>query len=91
MDTTFLQEYHEGFPVGEQAADNNVRSIAVDKNNTVWIATAAGVFKKNALENQWVPVITGTNRAGLFSNLRQQFRYLDGRLERRLPFGQQWH
>ena len=49
----FLQEYHEGYPVGKTAAENNVRSIAVDKSSAIYIATAAGAFKKNEGETTW--------------------------------------
>ncbi|MEO8415948.1 MAG: hypothetical protein ABI472_19970, partial [Ginsengibacter sp.] len=38
-DKGFWQEYHEAYPVSDIPGENNVRSIAVDKNLTVWIAT----------------------------------------------------
>ena len=36
-DTAFLQEYHEGFIVGNDEGDNDVRSIAIDESSNVWI------------------------------------------------------
>jgi len=52
----FLQEYHEGYPVGSTPAENNVKSIAVDKQSNVWIATGAGVFIKKTGETAWLPI-----------------------------------
>lgn len=49
----FLQEYHEAYPVADSTGQNNVRSIAVDKSSTVYIATAAGVFKKDSGLRNW--------------------------------------
>jgi hypothetical protein len=49
----FLQEYHEAFPVGNLASENNIRSIIVDKNNTVYITNILGVYKKNDGEASW--------------------------------------
>ena len=47
-DTFFWQEYHQGFIVGKNEGDNDVRSIAVDQFSNVWIATASGIFIKNS-------------------------------------------
>ena len=55
-DTVFLQEFHEAYPL-DDIADNNVRSIAVDHNSNVWIATKSGVFRKNKGERTWLPVL----------------------------------
>lgn len=52
----FLQEYHEAYPIGKTAAENNVRSIAADKSANIFIATAAGVFEKANNEKSWNPV-----------------------------------
>jgi len=49
----FFQEYHEAYPIGKTSEENNVRSITVDKKNTVYIATALGVFRKLDGENIW--------------------------------------
>lgn len=55
-DTAFWQEYHQGFRIGKEADDNDVRSIAVDNDSNVWIATAAGVFVKSKNEDTWTAV-----------------------------------
>ena len=45
-DTAFWQEYHQGFIVGNNEGDNDIRSIAVDESSNIWIATASGIFIK---------------------------------------------
>lgn len=61
-DESFVQEWHDGYKVGDKKEDNEIRSIAVDPNSTVWVATASGVFKKNKESREWEPVITGKER-----------------------------
>ena len=56
-DTTFWQEYHQGFIVGNNEGDNDVRKISVDESSNVWIATASGIFIKDKNKNTWSPVI----------------------------------
>ena len=55
-DTAFWQEYHEGFIVGNNEGDNDVRSITVDESSNVWIASASGIFIKDKSKNTWSPV-----------------------------------
>jgi len=55
-DKEFLQEYHEPYPVGGTPQQNDVRSIAVDKNSTVWIATGDGIFQKPNKASEWIAV-----------------------------------
>ena len=55
-DTIFWQEYHEGYPLG-RGHDSDVRSIAVDLEDNVWIATREGVFRKSKDEQAWLPVL----------------------------------
>ncbi len=55
-DKGFWQEYHEAYPVSSVPIENNVRSIAVDKNLTVWIATEAGIFTKKNGETKWLAI-----------------------------------
>jgi len=55
-DKLFLQEYHEGYRVGSTSLGNNVRSIAVDLQSTVYVATALGVFKKIEGDTGWNPL-----------------------------------
>jgi hypothetical protein len=52
-DTAFWQEYHEPYVVGKTAEENEVRSIAVDLQSNIWIATPAGVFVKNKGHQLW--------------------------------------
>ncbi len=52
-DKDFMQEYNENYPVGNTAEENDIRSIAVDNNTTVWIATAKGVLMKKDGERDW--------------------------------------
>lgn len=54
VDNDFWQEYHEPYPVGSTPEQNNVRSLTVDKNNDVWIATAEGVSVKRAGKKEWL-------------------------------------
>lgn len=66
-DTIFIQEFHEVFKVGENSGDNEIRSIEVDTESNVWIATAGGVFCKGAETSDWKPIITGENRGPAYS------------------------
>jgi ligand-binding sensor domain-containing protein len=52
-DEPFWQEFHEAYPVGNSAEENEVRSIAIDKQSNVWIATAAGIYKKEPGNAAW--------------------------------------
>jgi len=61
MTTGFDQEYHESYPIGINSASNDVRSIAVDSNSNIWIATAAGVFMKKPEQKEWILMIKGLN------------------------------
>jgi ligand-binding sensor domain-containing protein len=52
-DTAFWQEYHEAYVIGSTPIDNDVRSIVVDTQGNVWIATELGVFVKESNERRW--------------------------------------
>jgi len=56
-DTPFVQEYHEGYAVGADSASNDVRAIAVDGSQDVWIGTRAGVYRLDADTKQWVGIM----------------------------------
>ena len=56
IDKGFWQEYHEAYPVSTIPTENNVRSIAVDQNLAVWIATATGIFRKKNGETKWLAI-----------------------------------
>jgi streptogramin lyase len=66
-DTAFWQEYHQGFIVGKDEGDNDVRSIAVDQSSNVWIATASGIFMKGKNKDTWLPVIDETSRGSAYA------------------------
>jgi len=67
QDVPFVQEFHDAYMVGNNQADNEVRSIAVDRESNVWIATASGIFLKKADRRIWDPVITGDDRGPAYS------------------------
>ncbi|MCF6223461.1 MAG: hypothetical protein L3J34_07000 [Flavobacteriaceae bacterium] len=66
-DTKFIQEYHEAYYISNNSADNEIRSIAVDDESSVWIATASGIFYKKVNTQLWNPVISGENRGPAYS------------------------
>ncbi|MDO9341446.1 MAG: hypothetical protein Q7T72_13085 [Bacteroidales bacterium] len=67
QDIPFVQEIHDAYMVSNNQADNEVRSIAVDHESNVWIATASGVFLKKADSRVWDPVITDDDRGPAYS------------------------
>jgi len=66
-DTPFVQERHTAFPVGSDPEANEVRSIVADNRQHIWIATAAGIFEKEATATTWNPVITGSDRGPAYA------------------------
>ncbi len=68
-DEAFVQEYHEAYPVGHNAADNDVRRIAVDRNGSVWACAKSGVFVLKKGEKSWLPVLDKNERGPAFSLL----------------------
>ncbi len=91
-DEPFIQETHEAFFISGNEPDNEIRSIAVDFDSNVWVATASGVFIKKADTRNWTPVITGENRGPAYSVVVNSnddvlmgtwnglYRYQDGKL-----------
>lgn len=67
QDIPFVQETHVAYQISNNRADNEVRSIVVDKQSNVWIATASGIFCKNSGTREWKPVISGTDRGPAYS------------------------
>jgi hypothetical protein len=61
-DVPFVQEYHEAYFVSNNPDDNEIRSIAVDHDSNVWIATGSGVFKKEAGKGKFTPVFSDVDR-----------------------------
>ena len=66
-DQSFWQEDHKPFPVGTTPEENEVRSIAVDRTGTVWVATAAGLFQKPAGDSFWTALQTEADKGPAFS------------------------
>jgi hypothetical protein len=66
-DVPFIQESHDAHFISNIPGDNEVRSIAVDLNSNIWIATASGIFYKKADSRTWQPVITDENRGPAYS------------------------
>ena len=56
-DTPFIQEYHEAYPIALPGSANDVRAITPDIAGNIWSATAAGVYRLNKGEKQWIPVM----------------------------------
>src|SRR5690349_7234179 len=50
-DTPFTQEFHEPYPLPTAAA-NDVRTVFVDKIDTIWAGTAVGLFRLD--EGTWI-------------------------------------
>jgi sugar lactone lactonase YvrE len=66
-DNIFWQEYHEAYPVSNNPEENEVRSIAVDNNNAIWIATASGIFTRKANQAVWSSVMQEADKGPSFS------------------------
>ena len=66
-DVPFVQESHVAFQIGRNQADNEIRSIAVDNDQNVWIATASGFFCKKTGSGEWEPIISGEDRGPAYS------------------------
>lgn len=57
-DTAFEQEFHEPYPIGTDSKTNEVRSLAVDRQGTVWAATTTGIYKKDTNQREWTSVLS---------------------------------
>lgn len=66
-DEAFWQEDHKAYPVGQTPEENEVRSIAVDSTGTVWVATTAGLFQKQAGDTFWKGLQTEADKGPAFS------------------------
>lgn len=59
-DIPFDQEYHQAYAIGSKDAENDVRSITIDLQGTIWVATGAGFFKKQNQSTEWQPILIDT-------------------------------
>lgn len=66
-DTAFWQEYHEAYRPGKTAAENEIRSIAVDEASNVWVATAEGIYMKTPGASEWTGMITGNDKGPAYA------------------------
>jgi ligand-binding sensor domain-containing protein len=66
-DTAFLQEYHKAYPISNETKKQEARSIAVDKQGNVWIATAVGILEKNKNETSWASPFAGADKGPSFA------------------------
>ena len=66
-DTAFWQEYHEAWRIGKSAAENEIRSIAVDDASNVWVATAAGIYMKRPELPEWTNMISGDDKGPAYT------------------------
>ena len=92
-DSAFWQEYHEAYAIGSVPVDNEVRSIVVDNQENVWIATPSGVFVKKQNEKRWENAIPekdqgpsfavelGEDSAVWMSTWNAVYRFMDNKLE----------
>ncbi|WP_221390064.1 two-component regulator propeller domain-containing protein [Dyadobacter sp. NIV53] len=67
QDVAFWQEYHEAYPVDSQTGANEVRSITVDDQSDIWIATKAGIFQKKKNTNKWVEILSKEDKGPAFA------------------------
>ena len=66
-DTAFWQEYHEAWRIGKSAAENEIRSIAVDDASNIWVATAAGIYMKRHKLAEWTNMISGDDKGPAYT------------------------
>lgn len=66
-DEAFSQELHEAFFISNNPEENEVRDVALDGEDQVWVATAGGVFRKSPDSKEWIPVITGEDRGPAYA------------------------
>lgn len=94
QDTAFWQEYHEAYPVSNDQTSREVRSVAVDTQDNVWIATPSGVFIKKAGQSNWLDAIPKADQGPSFavevddesavwmSTWNSMYRFKENKLER---------
>jgi len=66
-DNLFWQEYHEAYPVANEAGANEVRSITIDNQSNIWIATKAGIFQKKKDTKNWIEILSQTDKGPSFA------------------------
>ncbi|HEY6977829.1 MAG TPA: hypothetical protein VH396_16130, partial [Chitinophagaceae bacterium] len=66
-DVYFMQEYHQPLLIGSNTEENEVRSITVDKNMNVFIATVKGVLMKSANETSFKNILPENDRGPAYA------------------------
>ncbi|WP_247236709.1 regulator [Telluribacter sp. SYSU D00476] len=72
QDVPFWQEYHEAYPLPARLGDQQVRSIAVDDQLAVWIATASGIYMKKATDTTWTSPLAEADHGPAFSVVKDR-------------------
>ena len=57
LDTPFIQEVHQGYPLANAEGANNVLAIAADNKGKVWAGTEAGLFRLDEESGEWSAMI----------------------------------
>src|SRR5256885_12456173 len=66
-DSDFWQEYHEAYPISNDAAQNEVSSIAADNQSNIWIATVEGILMRKTGDTGWVHILSVNDRGPAYS------------------------
>lgn len=66
-DTPFSQETHKAYPISSDKNANDVRSVAVDHHDNVWVATKAGAYVLKKGETKWTPMMSQTEAGPTFN------------------------
>jgi hypothetical protein len=66
-DLPFEQEYHEAYPIADIPGANDVRAVAVDAQDVVWAATAAGVYRLATGEKGWAQALPEADAGPAFT------------------------
>ncbi|HPO12525.1 MAG TPA: regulator [Candidatus Hydrogenedentes bacterium] len=71
VDTPFMQEYHEAFPITaeEQEEANDVRCVLAEGPDQVWAGTKTGLYRLEAGEHKWHGPVAGVSEGPVFDLL----------------------
>jgi len=66
-DRDFWQEYHEPYPVSNNAVKNEVRSISIDDQSNIWIATVEGILRRKPADTSWSHILSDNDRGPAYA------------------------
>ena len=66
IDTPFVQEVHQAYPLGDTDGMNNVLTVAADNNGMVWAGTQAGLFRLDKGSGKWSAMINPEDAGPVF-------------------------